>query len=89
MLEEFRRISQQEPPDPDRRETTLTTRERQILGLVAVGGTNKEIAAHLQVSIHTVKTHMQKILAKLHLQKRSEAALYAFREGLIPPVKPD
>lgn len=89
MLEEFRRISQNDPSYPDRRESLLTTRERQILGLVAAGGTNKEIAAHLQISIHTVKTHMRKILAKLHLQKRSEAASYAFRKGLIPPVKPD
>jgi DNA-binding CsgD family transcriptional regulator len=53
--------------------------------LVAEGATNKEIADRLSVSIHTVKSHMTKILAKLHLDRRHEAASFALREGLIPP----
>ena len=67
----------------------LTAREQDVLELVAQGATNKEIAQDLNVSIHTVKSHMRKILAKLHLEKRQEAVLYAKREGLInPPPDP-
>jgi len=62
-------------------------REQEILSLVAVGATNSEIAARLHISIHTVKTHMRKILAKLHQDRRYEAASFALREGLIPPVE--
>jgi len=86
MLEEFRRISQlasQEPQEID----ALTQRELEILSLVTAGDTNHEIAAKLQVSIHTVKTHMRRILAKLHQERRYEAALFALREGLVPPVE--
>lgn len=89
MMEEFRRISRQEPKTTEPRAAILTAREREVLGLVAVGATNLEIAAELSVSIHTVKTHMRKILAKLHQEKRYEAASYALRKGLIPPVGQD
>ena len=88
MLEEFRRISQLASQEPQEVEA-LTRRELEILSLVAAGDTNNEIAAKLQVSIHTVKTHMRKILAKLHKERRYEAASYALREGLIPPVEED
>ncbi len=87
MLEEFRRISQRTSQEPQEKDETLTKREREILSLVAIGATNKEIAAKLHVSIHTVKTHVRKILAKLHQERRYEAASYALREGLIPPVE--
>jgi DNA-binding NarL/FixJ family response regulator len=88
MLEEFRRISKLSRQEPQEFEA-LTRRELEILSLVAAGDTNNEIAAKLQVSIHTVKTHMRKILAKLHQERRYEAASYALREGLIPPVEED
>lgn len=88
MLEEFRRISQLASQEPQEVEA-LTRRELEILSLVAAGDTNNEIAAKLQVSIHTVKTHMRKILAKLHKERRYEAASYALRGGLIPPVEDD
>jgi DNA-binding NarL/FixJ family response regulator len=88
MLQEFRRISQLARQEPQEVEA-LTRRELEILRLVAAGDTNNEIAAKLQVSIHTVKTHMRKILAKLHQERRYEAASYALREGLIPPVEED
>ncbi|UCH59252.1 MAG: response regulator transcription factor [Anaerolineales bacterium] len=88
MLEEFRRISQFARQEPQEVEA-LTRRELEILSLVATGDTNNEIAATLQVSIHTVKTHMRNILAKLHQERRYEAASYALREGLIPPVEGD
>ena len=85
MLEEFRRISRQAGDLSITNPTTLTLREQEVLELVAEGATNKEIATSLNVSLHTVKSHMRKILSKLHLEKRQEAALYARREGLIRP----
>lgn len=88
MLEEFRRISKFASQEPQEVEA-LTRREMEILSMVAAGDTNNEIAAKLQVSIHTVKTHMRNILAKLHEERRYKAASYALREGLIPPVEED
>lgn len=83
MLEEFRRISQRSPTFPSEDLASLTIREQEVLTLVAEGKTNKEIAAVLNVSVNTVKSHMRKVLAKLHMEKRQEAALYAKQEGLI------
>ena len=85
MLEEFRRVSQQPIEHSSAESTALTAREKDVLSLVAEGATNQEIASTLHVSIHTVKSHMRKILAKLHLDRRYEAASFALREGLIPP----
>ena len=87
MLEEFRRLGQQSYRFPDEETAALTQREQDVLGLVAQGATDKEIAEALSISIHTVKSHMRNILAKLHLGHRHEAALYALREGLITPPK--
>ena len=88
ILAEFRRVSNQAVEIPAKNSVSLTMREQEVLGLVAEGATNKEIAKSLNVSIHTVKSHMRKILAKLHLEKRQEAVLYAKQEGLIhPPSK--
>jgi len=87
MLEEFRRISKQTIDMSVTNPASLTVRELEVLELVAEGETNKEIATALNLSLHTVKSHMRKILAKLHLEKRQEAALYAKREGLIPPSR--
>jgi DNA-binding NarL/FixJ family response regulator len=87
MLEEFRRVSQGMDREKQEKTETLTAREQEILSLVAAGATNMEVASRLHLSIHTVKTHMRKILAKLHQERRYEAAAYALREGLIPPVK--
>lgn len=85
ILEEFRRLGAQAPAAPVEPETGLSAREQEVLVLVASGASNKEIADKLCISTHTVKTHMRKILAKLHLASRSEVASYARREGLIPP----
>jgi DNA-binding NarL/FixJ family response regulator len=85
MLEEFRRLSQAPRPVAGEPSIILTQREQEVLGLVAEGSSDKEIANVLSLSIHTVKSHMRNILAKLHLGQRYEAALYAVREGLIPP----
>ncbi len=60
----------------------LTDRERTVLQLVARGLGNKEIAAELSLSPHTVKAHLRTILDKLHLRGRAEAAAWAERHGL-------
>ncbi len=61
----------------------LTSREREILQLVAEGKTNKEIAAILNVSLYTVDTHRTHILRKLNLHSVPEVILYAVRKGII------
>ncbi|MBN1249743.1 MAG: response regulator transcription factor [Anaerolineae bacterium] len=86
MLEEFRRLSHQSRTASDA-EMALTPREQEVLGLVAEGHTDQEIADRLHISIHTVKTHVRNILAKLQVSHRHEAALYARREGLIPRTR--
>jgi NarL family two-component system response regulator LiaR len=60
----------------------LTERELEVLRLIARGMSNKQIAHELVVSEKTVKTHVSNILAKLHLADRTQAALYAVREGI-------
>jgi NarL family two-component system response regulator LiaR len=60
----------------------LTEREVEVLGLVAKGMSNQEIAEHLVVEEVTVRTHVSHILSKLHLANRVQATLYALREGL-------
>lgn len=62
---------------------TLTTREIDVLRLIAGGMANKEIAASLGIGDKTVKTHVSNILAKLGVQSRTQAALHAARIGLV------
>ena len=61
----------------------LTEREMQVLAALAEGAGNKEIAARLQISEHTVKFHVSAILAKLGAATRTEAVARGYREGLI------
>jgi DNA-binding NarL/FixJ family response regulator len=61
----------------------LTTRELEILRLVGAGKSNKEIAAELQISERTARTHVSNILGKLDLTSRTQAALWAVRQGLV------
>lgn len=60
----------------------LTTRELEVLGCLANGATNKEIALDLGISLTTVRTHVSSILHKLNLENRTQAALYARNHGL-------
>jgi len=69
-----------EKPNPY---TTLTEREQEVLKCIAQGMSNAEIAAHLVVSEKTVKGHVSNILSKLHLADRTQAAIYAWKEGLV------
>jgi len=61
----------------------LTSRELDVLRLVATGKPNKEIAAELTISERTARTHVSRILRKLRLSSRTQAALWAVREGLV------
>jgi DNA-binding NarL/FixJ family response regulator len=63
----------------------LTEREREVLILVANGQANKEIALELGISERTASTHVSNILSKLGLASRTQAALFAVREGLVSP----
>jgi len=66
----------------------LTPRELETLQLIARGLTNQEIADSLSVAERTVAKYVSSILEKLHLANRTQAALYAIREGLAEPEKP-
>ncbi len=73
-----------EPRRREARETALTSRETEILGLVAQGRSNGEIARQLFISAKTVSVHVSNILAKLGAGSRTEAAAIARRDGLLP-----
>ncbi|MFD1393640.1 response regulator [Lacticaseibacillus jixianensis] len=61
----------------------LTNREREVLMLIAQGKSNQEIADELFITLKTVKTHVSNILAKLEVEDRTQAAIYAFKHGLV------
>ncbi|GAB2905859.1 hypothetical protein GCM10027027_21880 [Neomicrococcus lactis] len=65
--------------------STLTSRERTVLGLVGEGQSNRQIAQELFISERTARTHVSNILHKLDLQSRTQAALLAAEAGLLPP----
>ncbi len=66
------------PPTPE----PLSERELEVLRLLAQGKSNREIADQLVITELTVRTHVSNILGKLHLASRTQAALYALKEGL-------
>ena len=63
--------------------TELTKREMEVLKLIAKGLSNSEIAGQLVITEHTVKGHVSNILSKLHLADRTQAAVYAWRKGVV------
>jgi NarL family two-component system response regulator LiaR len=70
--------------NPPAEEHALTEREYAVLALIAQGRSNKQISEELSISEKTVKTHVSNILTKLHLEDRTQAAIYALKEGLVP-----
>lgn len=81
LLQEIARPAELQPA-PE----ALTDREMTVLRLIAQGLSNQEIADRLAVSEATVRAHVSRILGKLHLASRTQAALYAVREGLTDAV---
>ncbi|GGV04144.1 DNA-binding response regulator [Streptomyces albospinus] len=75
-------LSQEDNNGSQGRGTSLTDREREVLGLIADGRSNREIARALVLSEKTVKTHVSNILMKLDLADRTQAALWAVRHGI-------
>jgi len=69
--------------DKDNPFTLLTTRELEVLKLIADGLSNSEITEYLVISLHTVKGHVSNILSKLHLADRTQAAVYAWKKGVV------
>lgn len=70
--------------NPDLNPFQLSERERQILGLLVEGCTNQQMAEKLFLSAETIKTHMRHVMEKLRVSDRTQAAVKAVREGLVP-----
>ncbi|KAA3647359.1 MAG: DNA-binding response regulator [Chloroflexi bacterium] len=81
LLEEFRRLSKQTFADIEVDLETLTDREQEVLQLVVSKYADKDIAEKLRISLHTVKSHIRNILAKLQVNNRREAARLARQKG--------
>ena len=81
---DFRRVasSMANKTLPDDIDVPLTPRETQVLRLVSMGLSNQEIADSLEISIETVKEHVQNLLRKLSLNDRTQAAVWAIRHGI-------
>ena len=86
VLAAFRHLAVEE--DTQSIYSPLSPRELQVLELIADGRTNKEIAAHLDISNQTVKNHVSSILRKLAVNDRTQAVVYAMRRGWIKVVLP-
>jgi two-component system, NarL family, response regulator NreC len=71
------------PDSPLTKSVSLTSREREILQLIAEGLSSKDIAAHVFLSIKTVETHRRNIMQKLNMKSVAELTKYAIREGLV------
>ena len=83
LIERFAALDKGDAPPPALDE--LTSRELEVLSLLARGRSNAEIATELVVSDHTVKTHVAHVLSKLGLRDRIQAVILAYETGLVRP----
>ncbi|MFF3504319.1 response regulator [Streptomyces sp. NPDC003247] len=85
-------VHQQQPPAGTGSTSTLTGREVEVLGLVAKGLANEEIADRMRVSESTVKTHLHRVMTELNLRSRAQAEVFAYEAGIAQvggrPVRP-
>jgi len=77
VLKEFAMVDKRKIKEGDKFYSGLTEREKEILRLIALGGTNKEIAKKLGITEKTVKNHISNIFQTLHVNNRTQAAIYA------------
>ncbi|MEV7169951.1 response regulator transcription factor [Streptomyces sp. NPDC093224] len=85
LITEFSRLGAPRAPSRARIDA-LTERETEVLSLIAQGLSNAEISAHLVLAEQTVKTHVSRILVKLGLRDRTQAAVFAYETGLVRPA---
>ncbi|MFD3591100.1 response regulator [Nocardia sp. NPDC058640] len=78
-------LTQPHTPTPGTALHELTTREREAVTLVAQGLSNDDIAAHMTISPHTAKTHINRAMAKLHVRDRAQLVVLAYESGLVTP----
>ena len=83
LIEEF--AARARAPRPARELDALTDREREVMGLVAAGLSNEEIAERLVVSPATAKTHVSRAMVKLHARDRAQLVVFAYESGLVRP----
>jgi two-component system NarL family response regulator len=87
LLEEFSSLEEEREKAERKQDTGLSTREREVLTLVARGDTNKEIANALFITENTVKVHLRNIMEKLNVRNRQQAITRALQEGLATQVR--
>ncbi|MFJ2130513.1 response regulator [Streptomyces sp. NPDC087845] len=85
LISEFSKIAESPRPPAFARIGDLTERETEVLVLIAQGRSNAEIASYLVVAESTIKTHVSRILVKLGLRDRTQAAVFAYEARLVTP----